>query len=162
MPPFDVREALAGSRRRCFRSLEIIGKVAEDQRAFDEVAQLPDVARPAIAHQRSAHSFAHRHGGHTELLRKLAHEQCGELEHVAATVLQRRQADLHDVDAEVEVGAKGPRVDAGPQRGIGGEDQANVDRELPLRADGSHLAVFQDTQQLALQGQRQLADLVEE
>src|SRR6201999_4530997 len=81
---------------------------------------------------------------------------------VLAALAQRRDGDLDDVEAVVEILAEGAARDRAPEVDVGGDDDAGVDLELLLAADAIELAVLQRLQQLGLHGDGHLADLVEE
>ena len=86
----------------------------------------------------------------------------GEKQHVVAAIAQRRNGDGHGGDAEVKVFAKGFVGHGGAQILVGRGDDAHVDFDLLRAADALEAALFQHAQQLALDGQRQLANFVEE
>jgi hypothetical protein len=76
-------------------------------------------------------------------------------------VAQRRQQNLHRVDAVEQVLAEHVFVDEILRREIGGADEAHVDRLGFFRAHRNHLAPLDRRQQFALQMERHVADLVE-
>ena len=81
---------------------------------------------------------------------------------VLAALAQRRQLDVDDREAEVEVLAEVARLDLLHQVAVGGGDHPHVDLDDVVAADAPHLAVLQHAQELGLQVQPQLAELVEE
>ncbi len=83
-------------------------------------------------------------------------------EHVVAALAQRRQEEVHDVEAVVEVLAEAPGADLLLEDAVGRRDDADVDLLGLAVADAEDDALLQRAQQLHLQVQRQLADLVEE
>ena len=74
---------------------------------------------------------------------------------------KRRQVDLNDVDAVVEVLAEAAFLDGRFQVAVRGGQDAHVDGDFLLAADRPDLALLQGPQQLGLHRQRHLADLVE-
>ncbi len=86
----------------------------------------------------------------------------GEREQVLGALAQRRQVDVHDVEAVVEILAEGARLEARVEVLVGGGDDAHVDALGPRGAERPDLALLQDAQELGLQRGRQLGDLVEE
>ena len=68
--------------------------------------------------------------------------------------------DLHDVDPKIQVGPELALLHPILKAGVGREDEANVDRHFPFRANGPDSLVLQNAQQLALKRQWQLADLI--
>jgi hypothetical protein len=77
-------------------------------------------------------------------------------------VAQRRHDDREHAQAEVEVVAKAARPHLGGEVPIGRGDDPDVDPPGSLLADPRELAVLEHAQQLALERERDLADLVEE
>ena len=135
---------------------------AEDQGALDPVAQLSGIARPGIGLEALQHACGDRQGRQAELRRELLHEHPRERLDVVDPLAQRRQVDAHDVEPVIEVGAELPGRDPLGEVGIGGGDEAHVDRDLAVRAHGADLAVLDHPQELRLERERQLGDLVEE
>ena len=74
---------------------------------------------------------------------------------------QRRQVELNDVDAVVQVLAEAAFIDGRFQVAVRGGEDADVDGDFLLAADRPDLALLQGPQQLGLRGQRHLADFVE-
>ncbi len=91
------------------------------------------------------------------LLDKLLREQ----EHVRAAGPQRRKLKLNHVDAIVKVFAKPAVVDAGQQVTIGGRDDADVERNLLVAADGANAIFFQCPQQLGLHRHGHFTDFIQ-
>src|SRR5581483_3518754 len=86
----------------------------------------------------------------------------GELGHILQPLAQRRHPDREDVEAVVEILAELAVLDQLDHVAVGGRDQAEVDLDRLLGADGVDLALLQGAQQLHLRVERQLPDLVEE
>ena len=95
-------------------------------------------------------------------LRHLGEEVVHELRDVLAALAQRRELDVDDREAEVEVLAEGALVDHLAQVAVGGGEHAHVDLDDLVAADALDLAVLEHAQQLGLQVEVELADLVEE
>ena len=76
----------------------------------------------------------------------------------------RSGTDLHrkHVEPEIEVLAKPAALHLLLEVAVGGGDHADVDRAGALLADALEIALLQHAQQLALQLERDFADLVEE
>ena len=81
---------------------------------------------------------------------------------VFAPLAQRHRLDREDVEAEVEILAKTAALHFLLEVAVGGGDQAHVDRAGAFFADALEIALLQHAQQLALQFERDFADLVEE
>ena len=97
-----------------------------------------------------------------ELLGVLREERLRDDEHVVAALAQRRQVDVDDVEAVVEVLAEAARADLLLEDAVGRGDDADVDLLGLAVADAEDDALLQRAQELHLQVERQLADLVEE
>src|SRR6187455_1139013 len=75
VPPFQIGQAVGGGRLAvAARPGEIIRERAEDQRAFDQIAQLPYIAWPVVTRQCGANRAVDRDRRHAELRRELGHE----------------------------------------------------------------------------------------
>ncbi len=86
----------------------------------------------------------------------------GEQGNVVAPFAQGQRLDRKHVEAEVEVLAKASALHLLLQVAVGGRDHAHVDGAGALLADALEMALLQHAQQLALQLERDFADLVEE
>ena len=86
----------------------------------------------------------------------------GEQQHVAATRPQRRDLHRDHIDAEVEVFAEAMLLHGRFQIAIRGDDQAHVEGDFLVSADGPYGARLERAQELRLERQGELADLVEE
>ena len=86
----------------------------------------------------------------------------GQQRDVARPLAQRRQEHRHDVDAIIEVGTEVAPSHCGLEVAIGGADETEIHLQRPCAADTFELAFLKDTQQLRLEGRRDLADLVEQ
>jgi hypothetical protein len=90
------------------------------------------------------------------------HEVVDEPRDVVTARAQGRQRDVDDVEAVEEVLAEAAGVGLAHEVTVGAGDEADVDRQGLGGADGPHLLVLDDAQELDLEQERQLADLVEE
>ena len=97
-----------------------------------------------------------------ELLARALEEVARDLEHVVAARAQRRHFDRKDAQAVEQVLAKAAVGDGLLEIAVRRRDDAHVDRVRAVVADPLVLALLQHAQQLALQIERDLADLVEE
>ena len=91
-------------------------------------------------------------------LDEVMHEQ----RDVLGPLAQRRQVQREHVDAVIEILAKPAACNELLELAIGRGDDPDVDAPILIVADPAELLRLQDSQQLRLQRQRQLADLVEE
>ena len=81
---------------------------------------------------------------------------------IGHALAQRGHADRQHIEAVVQVGTKRPFGHHGGQVAAGGGDDAHIDALHPVAAQRLHLLFLQHAQQLGLQGQRHVADLVEQ
>ena len=79
---------------------------AQQDRAFDDVLQLADVAGPAIALQRGQSFFGEADDTLTGIFADAGEEVRGELRDVAGALAERRELEVDDVDAIEQVLAK--------------------------------------------------------
>ena len=126
------------------------------------VLELADVARPVVGHQLLGARRGELEARLAVARGELLEEVLREMEHVAAALAERGHVDLHDVDAVVEVLAKALLVDLVLEVAVRRGDDARVERDLLVRANGADLALLERAQQLRLHVDRELADLVEE
>src|SRR2546423_11874053 len=82
--------------------------------------------------------------------------------YVFLSLAQRRQVDVDDVQAVVEVLAETSLLHHLLQIAVGRGDDADVDLDRLHAAEAHELALLDDTQQLRLRLERNVADLVEE
>src|SRR5213082_2007356 len=81
---------------------------------------------------------------------------------VLAALLQRRERDVEDVEAEVEILAEAPRLDLLLQVPVGSADHPHVDGDLALASEPAQPLLLEDPEELRLQLDGDLPDLVEE
>jgi hypothetical protein len=81
---------------------------------------------------------------------------------ILATLPQRRQAQLDDVQAVEQILAEAAGAHVGFEVAVGGGEDADVGVARLGLADALELALLQEAQQLGLQAGRDLADLVEQ
>ena len=86
----------------------------------------------------------------------------GEDGDVAAAVAQGRDAEVDDVEAEVEVLAEAALVDHGHEVAVGGGEDAGGDGVGLGGADRADLFFLEGAEQFGLEVEGELADLVEE
>ena len=133
---------------------------AHRTRVVDDVAQLTQVARPAVPVQQGQHLGRHGRGllAGREALGQQALDQPVEVGPFA----QRRQLHMGAIQPVVEVVAEAALAHQLVELAMGGSDHPQVDRHRSRGPDGQHLALGQHPQQPGLQGPRHVADLVEE
>ncbi len=158
--PAAERDAAAMMRSgRSARSSRCPG--GEDRGPLDGVAQLAEVARPAVPGQ----DLAGLGREALDLLAQLSSEERQEVLRQGRPVgpfAERGQRQLDDVEAEQQVLAELPGGDGGVEVAVRRRDQADVGRAGPRLADPLVAALLEESEQLGLERERQVADLVEE
>src|SRR6185503_14016628 len=96
------------------------------------------------------------------LRRDLPQEVLDEQRNVLAALAQRRQMNVDDVEAVVEVLAERALDHQILEILMRGRDHARIDLDRLRAADGPHLLLLKDAQQLDLEPHRHVADLVEQ
>ena len=99
----------------------------EDQDAFDQIAQLANVARPMVLLEGGEGVVGHINVGATVLRAKLLEEFLDEKRDVFLAVAQWRNEKRDDVQAIEEIFAKVAASDLFLKILVGGSDDANVD-----------------------------------
>ena len=133
----------------------------ESRETPDEVFELPDVSRPAIA----LHPV---HGVRIELLARQpflldeGEEVPGKIRDVLDALAQGRQAQGHHVEAKEQILAEEALLDQDPQVLVGGSDDPHVGLDGNAAADGGVFALLEDAQKAGLRLHGHVADLVEE
>ena len=155
--PADGQRQVLGADRRA---------VAEHHGALDAVLQLAHVAGPAVRARAAPRPRPRARARGLPCLRAVERRGSARASRAMSSAPRSRSGgsdDLHHLDAVVEVLAERAARRPSP-RGRGGSRRPRARRRVmrPRAADALELAVLQEAQELALQRQRQLADLVEE
>src|SRR5580704_9572455 len=136
---------------------------AEQQRALDDVAELANVARPAVSAQHRIRLGRDATGEWNAVaVDGMTQERVHEIWNLRDTFAQRRNHERDAVESKVEILAKLASFDLGLEIAVGGTDESYVDVARLERADAEHLPLFKYAQELHLDRHRQLADLIEE
>ena len=130
--------------------------------ALEHVAQLADVAWPGLLHQPRERLGMQSVGRPPRRAAEALDQAAGDRGDVLPAIAQRRQMDVEDVQAIVEVFAKAPLAHLALQIAVGSDDDAGVDRNRLDRADAADLALLQHAQELALKVHAHLGDLIEQ
>ena len=127
--------------------------------AFNDIAQLADVARVAIAAQQ-----AQRLGG--KPFHISAEAGCEHLEkmidkqpHITLPLPQGRQMHPQDIKAEKQVFPEHALLNQLPQVAMGTGNQPHIDPDLLLAAQGKKFPIVKNGEQLYLERQGQIAYL---
>ena len=134
--------------------------VRQDRRALDHVLQFADIAGPVVALQPARIAFDSRRPDFSSLASLI--RKCW-----ASSGMSSRRSrsgtrlDRKHVEPEIQVLAKPAALHLLLEVAVGGGDHAHVDGAGALLADALEIALLQHAQQLALQLQRNFADLVE-
>src|SRR5712692_468681 len=136
--------------------------LAEHDRLLEAVLQLSDITRPVVGFQQlQCAGQQPRHGlsvGGREFAREVLRQQRA----VPFAVPQRRPLDHHHRDAVVDVLAERPLTHRPAQILVAGRDQPDVGAGGLAVPDLDEFPCLNGPQQLGLQGQADLADLVDE
>src|SRR6185436_7786492 len=135
--------------------------VAHQHRSLEGVLELADVARPVVAGQHVDRGRRNALDAARMLAGELLEEVIDEQQQVGLPLAQRRDEDGEDVEPVVEILAEGAGGDRLLQVLVGGGDQAHVRLDRLGAADPLELPLLQDTEQLHLRRQVDVADLVE-
>src|SRR5215510_11263837 len=135
---------------------------AQEHRAFDDVAQLADVAGPVVTEQQSLGLRRHTLDAAVEPLIEVADEMSDERQYVLAAFAQRRQRDRHYVQAVEEVFAEAPAFDLVLQVAVCRGDDPHGDLFLLHAADAPEPFLFEDVEQPRLNRRLHLRNFVEE
>src|SRR6056297_1559138 len=106
------------------RSREFLGKLTEDHRAFDQVAQFAHISGPVVAAELEQNLLVQFLRRHAKRAGKFTHEQGGQFNDILGALLEAGHLDIDDIDPVVEIGAKTPCPHRLLQIGIGGEEKA--------------------------------------
>src|SRR5215831_5137678 len=135
--------------------------LSRHDQALDDVPELADVAGEPIPGER-VEGIRREGPPPAHLALELGEDQVDEVGDVLRMLAQGRNVDGEDVEAVEEIAAEGSVVDHPAEITVGGGHDADV---RPLRldgADGPHLAVLEEAQELDLEPDGKISDLVEE
>src|ERR1041385_2641579 len=88
-------------------------------------------------------------------------EKFHQLRNVDASFPQRRQSDIHHVDAVEKIFTESAGGDLMLEVAIGGADHARFRARIFLRANAAEFSVLKHLQKLRLQAQAELANFIE-
>ena len=134
----------------------------EDEDAFDEVAELADVARPVVLAQRVERVLSHLNVGASVLCAELLEELLDQRGDVLLAVAQRRNEEGDDVEPVEEVFAEVAAGDLLFEVLVGGGDDAHIDVDGMGGADREEALFVEGAEDLGLGLEAHVANLVEE
>ena len=135
--------------------------VGENGGALDGVLQFTDVSRPGIRGEASLCVGSQFQRRLAELPPEALEEVFRQQQHVFAARAERRNGDGHGGNAEVKVLTKAFTFHCGAEIFVGGRQDADVHVHRLRAADPIEPPLLEYAQQLGLDGERQLADLIE-
>ena len=126
---------------------------------FEDVAQFADIAGPGVALEQ-----VERLGRELQRARAAsgAEEIGGERGDVAAAFAQRGHGDFEDVQPVVEIFAETPGAHFFAQVLVRRGDEPQIDAQVLASADAREGALFDEAQELGLDGGRDVGDFIEE
>src|SRR5690242_2194508 len=155
----EFLEIVRGKRRRLRRRLQTNARrqivdsdhvtLVQRDRALDDVLQLAHIAGPRIRRQ-TLHRLLIRPDGGCWTRRVLAQEVRDQQVNVFASLSQRRQVQLNDVESIEQVAAKSSGGGQLLEVGITRSYHTRSDFYRLSAADRNHLALLQDAQQFHL------------
>ena len=136
--------------------------LAQDSGPFDDVAQLPDVAGPAVTPERFKRLFREAAERAVVAPSKEYQKLLRERNCIIRPFAEWRNLDLDHVEPIEEVFAEPSFLDRILQIHVRRRDETHIGSARRVVADPFVLPVLDEPQQLRLQGERQVADLVQE
>ena len=127
---------------------------------FDRVFEFAHIARPVVVHHGAQGVVMDAESCRMPLI-DLVEKVCDQHGDIVAAIAQGRQAEIHDVQAVVQILAEGAMFHHCGQIAIGRGKNARFDRNAVRGADRPDLALLKSPQQLGLQVEREFANLVE-
>src|SRR5713101_6884303 len=127
-----------------------------------DIFEFADVAGPIVVHQ-ELHSRGSEMAQGLGIFLAVAVEEMREQRgNIFAAVAQRRQLQMNDVEAVIEILAEAALADEGQEIDVRGGDDAHVDFDLFGAAEAHELALLNDAEELGLRFGAYGGDFVEE
>src|SRR5579871_5759739 len=139
-----------------------LGSAREQHCAVDGVLELAHIAGPAIEHERATRLRRERTRREAVGGGIFLDEVLRELEYVGGPLAQRRNFQVHHIEAEQQVLAEGALAHRLDQVAVRGRENADIDRHRPAAADPIDHPLLDGTQELRLQTAIHLRYLVEQ
>src|SRR5256885_11649721 len=135
---------------------------AEDERPFDHVLELPDVARPTVVLENRERLRADALHRFAELRGDFSDEVRGQQRDILPPLPQGRQLNRNDVQSVEEILSQDAVGDRPGDVPVRGGDQPYIDLDVASVADAADLPLLDHAQELHLHRLRHFGDLVEE
>jgi hypothetical protein len=136
-----------------------VGSRCPDGRTVEHRRQLSDVARPGVLEQ--ARERCAREALVADVVAQASEQYPRERGDVALSAPERWQLDGDGREAMEEIGSKASVTDTLVEPRPARRDEPHVDAARLARPDGAHRTVFDDAQELHLNGLRELPHFVE-
>src|SRR5207237_6575102 len=130
-------------------------------RSLDGIAQFADISGPGVAHENVHHFSANSADVLAVLGVDVAQDVLDKERNVVFVFAERRQVDVKNVQAEIEVLPQLAAADSLLGIFVGCRDDAYVYRSFGFASEAAHFAVFQDAKQFRLRGSGHFADFIE-
>ncbi len=171
---FDERanfhgRTVVGNRKLAFLAAEELGQIADvderthdhDARMTNHVFEFTDVAGPIVLAEQQLGPIGEAGNRLAELAGKAGHEMTSEQRQVSVAFQQARSFELDHRKAIEQIFPKLLGGDHRAEITMGGGDDADVDLAGLQRTEALNFLILQGAEQLALGGQRHVADFVE-
>jgi hypothetical protein len=138
---------------------DLRGICREDDGALEDMGQLADIARPGVLFESAVSAGREALAGGVGA--ETREEMAGECREIVETFPQCGDLERKDGKAVVEVETEGAVDHALFEVAVRSRDDADVDARDLVVADALELAALQEAEELGLDGEGELADLVE-
>ena len=132
----------------------------QDQRPFDHVLELADVARPGVFEENAERFGGKPVGGFREPTAEAIQERVREQRDIGLSFAQRGDDQRDHVEAVIEVLAESPRGDHLLEVAVGRGDDPDVHGDVFVSTHPLDDPLLEHPQELDLEGRRQFADFV--
>jgi len=135
--------------------------IFEHQGSLQFVGQFTDIARPAIAQETPASRLGNGPDRQTMAQRDALHEGGRQREEIGSPISQRRNRQTEEIQSMEKVGTEASLGDELAKALIGGRYDTDIHGDILRTAHPTNAVVFQNRQQLGLDGEREAAELIE-
>ncbi len=135
--------------------------IAHDNRAFQGISHLANVAGPRIRLKCVEHRFAHTRHLASMFPVHVCEECLYEFGHVILVIAERRHVNVKNIKPIIKIVPQFAPRDRFLGNFVGGGKDTNIDGGFYFAAETTEFAILKDPQQLGLRGHRHFANLVE-